>query len=397
MGGRDASGRNGPLREPGRIDDLHGGVTLERVLQDRPAQQPSLTELHAEGLERFLLTLRLDAFGDHPRADVAAEGQQRHDERATGAVRVDRRDEGAVHLDELRPELGDDTHARVPGTGVVDRDAESACAQFRGDALQEGQVGDRFTFAELEHHRRGIHLCVGDGPVERGHAAVVDQGTDEHVDKEIGLADVRRGLQTGADAGEVDGRLHVERRGGAEEVVGGADPCALREPGQRLVPDDCVIDQADDRLESRDDLAAGEECRDGVAQASIGGGEGRSIEALGRRLCLRRPRARQHGCNHFENRAQRRSTSGTPDGQHGHHAIAAGHRNRHHIALVGRVREGLGEAGIVGEAAQCLGCIRSAVVGAAEPDRLTERLDAVQRDAHADHRGGLLLRHAGDQ
>ena len=307
-------------------------------------------------------------------------------------------DERAVDLDELRPQLGDDTHARVPGAGVVDGDAESACAQFRGDALQERKVGDRFTFAELEHDRRGIDLCVGTALSSAATPLLVDQGTDEHVDEEIGLADVRRGVQSGADAGEVDGRLHVERRGGAEELVGGADPCARRESGERLVPDDRVVDQADDRLESRDDLAAGEECRDGVAQASIGGGEGRSIETLGRRLCLRRPRARRAWLQPLrESGSSDEAASGTPDGQHGDHAIAAGHRNRHHIALVGRVREGLGEAGIVGEAAQRLGCIGSAVVGAAEPDRLAERLDAVQRDAHADHRGGLLLRHAGDQ
>ena len=305
MGGCDASWGDGALREPGRIDDLHGGVALKRVLQDRLSQQPSLAELHTERLQGFLLALRLDAFGDHARTDMTAEGQESHDQCTAGPVGVDRRDEGAVHLDELGPKLGDDPHARVPGTGVVDCDAESTCAQFRGDALQEGEVGDRLALAELQHHRRRIHFGVGHRPVECGHATVVHEGTDEHVDEEVGLADVRCRLQAGADTGEVDSRLHVQRSGGAEEVVRGTDSCPPREPGERFVPDDGVIDEADDRLEGCDDLAAGDQRGDGVAEPAIRGGEGRAVEALGRRPSLGRPGARQHGGHHFEDRVGR--------------------------------------------------------------------------------------------
>ena len=332
------------MREPGRVDDLHGRVALERVLQDRLSQQPSLAELDAERLQGLLFALRLDAFGDHSRTDVAAEGQECHHERAARPVGVDRSDEGAVHLDELGPKLGDDTHAGVAGAGVVDRDTESTRAQLRGDALQQGEVGDRLAFAEFQHHGRRVHLRVGQRPVECGYTAVVDQGADEHVDEEIGLADVRRGLQAGANACEVDRRLHVQRSGGAEEVVRGADSCPLREPGQRLVPDDGVIDKADDRLEGCDDLAAGEERRDGVAEPAIRGGEGRAVEALGRRPSLGGPRARQHGGHHFENRAQGGGAAGAPDGEHGHDLVAARYRHCHHVALVRRVRQGFREA-----------------------------------------------------
>ena len=84
-------GRDHALRKPGRVDDLHGSVPLERVGQHRATEQPSLSELHAERLQRLLLTLGFDALGDDARADVSTERQQRHDQRAARPVRVDRR------------------------------------------------------------------------------------------------------------------------------------------------------------------------------------------------------------------------------------------------------------------------------------------------------------------
>ena len=369
------------LREPGRVDDLHGGISLERVLQDRPAEQPSLTELDAEGLQRLLLTLRLDAFGDDARPDVAAEGQQRDDERAPSPVGVDRGDQRAVDLDELRAQLGDDAHARVPGACVIDRDAESTRAQFRGDALQECEVRDRLTLAELEHHSGRVHLRVGDRLVEGGDAAVVDEGADEHVDEEIGLADVRRGLQAGADAREIDGRLHVQRCRRAEEVIRGADSCPLREAGQRLVSDDGVVDQADDRLERRDDLAAGEQRRDRFTEAAIRGGERRASKRSAGGWASADHAPREHGGHSLEDRAQRRGAARAPRRVSTATTLS---RLVTGTATTSRSSAAFGKAfakrGIVGQAAQRLGGIGAPEVRAAEPDRLAERLDPVQRE-----------------
>ena len=164
-------GDTGALREPGRVDNLHRRVPLERVRQHRAAEQPSLPELHAERLERFLLTLGLDPLRDDARADVAAEGEERHHQRAACAVGVDGGDQRAVDLDELRPQLRDDSHAGVAGAGIVDGDAEAARSQFRRDPLQQGEVGYRLTFAEFEHDGGGVHPRLVHGLVEGGHSA----------------------------------------------------------------------------------------------------------------------------------------------------------------------------------------------------------------------------------
>ncbi len=219
-------------------------------------EQPALSELHAQGLQRLLLALGLDALGDHPGSDVAAEGQQRNHEGAAGAVGVDGGDQGAIDLDEFGAQLRDHSHARVPCAGVVDGDPEPAGPQLRRDALQQCQVGNRLPLTELEDHRSRIHPRVEDRLVERGDTALVDQGADEHVDEEIGLADVRCGLQGGTHACQVDRRLHVQSRRRTEELVRGMDASPGWETGERLVADDGVVHQTDDRLQRSDDPTA---------------------------------------------------------------------------------------------------------------------------------------------
>ena len=59
-------------------------------------------------------------------------------------------DEGPVDLHELRPELGDDLHAGVPGAGVVDRDPVAGGAELGRDPLQPREVGHRVALAEFE-------------------------------------------------------------------------------------------------------------------------------------------------------------------------------------------------------------------------------------------------------
>ena len=130
---------------------------LERVHEDRAAEQPSLTELHAEATGASRARAAVSMPSAITRAPMCPlNGQQRHDERASRAVRVDGLDQRPVDLDELGPQLGDDPHARVSRAGVVDRDAEAAGAQLRGDPLQPREVRHGLALAELEHDGCGV-------------------------------------------------------------------------------------------------------------------------------------------------------------------------------------------------------------------------------------------------
>ncbi len=179
-------------------------------------------------------------------------------------------DQRPIDLDELRTELGDDAHARVTGTGVVDRDAEAASPQLRGDPLQPREVGHRLTLAELEDDRRRVDTGVMDRLVKGSDPALVDQRADQDVDEEIGLADVGCDVQGRAHAREVDCGLHSECCSRREELIGRPDPRERWIAGERFVGDDRLVVETDDRLECRDDPAAGEELVDARPQIGVG-------------------------------------------------------------------------------------------------------------------------------
>ena len=98
--------------------------------------------MHAQAQQRLQFFLGLDALGDDPGVDVSSEREQGHHQGAAGGADVDAVDEQPIDLDELRLDLGDDQHARVTGTGVIDGDAESALAQVGDHATQPGEVVD---------------------------------------------------------------------------------------------------------------------------------------------------------------------------------------------------------------------------------------------------------------
>ena len=133
---RIANRRHAPAREPRRIDHFDIRMALEFARQHRATEAPALPELDAEREQRLLFRMRLDALGHEARADVAAEREERHDQGTACAVGVDCVNERAIDLDELGAQLGDDAHARVSRTGVVDGDAVAARAQLCGNPLQ---------------------------------------------------------------------------------------------------------------------------------------------------------------------------------------------------------------------------------------------------------------------
>ncbi len=142
---------------------------------------------------------------------MAAEGEQGDHQPAASAVRVDLVDERTVDLDEFGPELGDDLHAGVPGTRVVDGDAVTAGAQLRRNSLQAGEIRHRVALAELQDDRRWVEPGMADGSLQCLQALpLAEQGTDQDVDEDVGGLQVGRLAQRGAKAGQVDRALHAQ-------------------------------------------------------------------------------------------------------------------------------------------------------------------------------------------
>jgi len=143
-----------------------------------------LPELHAQGLQRLLLALGLDALGNHPGSDMAAEGEQRDDQRPASAVGVDGGDQERSTLMNSGRSSAITRMLACPAPASSTAILNPRARNFRRDALQQGEVGNRLPLAELEDDRSRVDPRVGDGFVERGDAALVDQGADENVDEE---------------------------------------------------------------------------------------------------------------------------------------------------------------------------------------------------------------------
>ena len=135
----------------------------------RPADQVALAELHAERAEHREVGPLLDALGQQPRPDPAAERDERLDQGLLRVVAGDALGDHAVDLDDRRMQRGDQREARVARAGIVDREPESEPAQ-RLDRLQRDHVGDRLLLGAFEgdlarrqaggddHQREGLRL-----------------------------------------------------------------------------------------------------------------------------------------------------------------------------------------------------------------------------------------------
>ena len=136
--------------EPVGRDRNHPSCIGGRRDHHWPAETPSLAELHSQAEECLQLRIGFDTLGDDAGVDVSSKREQRHHKGAAGGADIDAVDEQPVDLDELRLHLGDDQHAGVACSGIIDRNAKTALTQVRDHATEPVEVADRGSFAHLE-------------------------------------------------------------------------------------------------------------------------------------------------------------------------------------------------------------------------------------------------------
>ena len=258
----------------------------------RFAEHVSLTKLHAQVHEALEVRLGLDSFGDDARVDVRAERQHRYHERASRVAGMHAVNEVAIDLDEVRPNLSDHEHARVPRARVVDRDPETARAQVGHDAPKTRDIGYRHPFADLEDDilgGNGGFLCE----LRQTQRSVrLRQRRQHHVEEERGRHRVHAAREPCPDAGLVQLLLH-RVTGGIEERAGHLGAGARVDPAERLVSERHPVEEADNRLHRRANPAGGDEPPDELGSRSLlvavgRHGAGHSTEAPPRRAELRR-------------------------------------------------------------------------------------------------------------
>ena len=129
----------------------------------------------------------------------------------------------AIDLDEVGPDLGDDEHARVPGTGVIDRDPESARAQIGHDAAKTCDVGHRNPLADLQHDVLGTDPGII-GELRQPFCRIgLRQRRQHHVEEQRRGQRVNASGEPRANAGLVELLLH-RLAGGVEQSLGTCGP-----------------------------------------------------------------------------------------------------------------------------------------------------------------------------
>src|SRR5450759_1407415 len=121
-------------RRPG--DPVTRDPGSDLVTPERPPEKKPLRIADAEREEGVQLGLRLDTFRDQRRADILRESDDRLDDFLFVPIGVDTTRDGHVELQELRlaPDQRDET--AVPGSEIVECDAE-ALARVVADRLLE--------------------------------------------------------------------------------------------------------------------------------------------------------------------------------------------------------------------------------------------------------------------
>ena len=219
----------------------------------RPAEQEALGQWHPEPGERLQLRPGLHALGQQPGVDPAGELAEQTGQGQLDLVVVGVGDQGAVELDQVRPHPGDLLQPGVARARVVQGQQPAALGQLVAQPDQRHQVGDLLVLGQLQDQR---------GQVAGGQQRTADPRVGEQVRADVdGQEGVRRQGVLQCQAAPDDDRLEV---GAAADRVGGGEPAVRpdlrpalltgpqpREAGQRLVPDDRALGDADDRLEDQ--------------------------------------------------------------------------------------------------------------------------------------------------
>jgi len=163
-----------------------------------------LAESYAEVCERCQIFPVVNALRDDGSVDVRGKREPRHNQRAPCVTRVHTTREVPVDLDEVRTHLSDHKQILRCGAGLIDGDAETAAAEVGNDAAEAGHVGHPHTLLELQHEVMWPHASIGDKGRKSPCSIGREKRSHRHVEEESCRTGVRRILQRGPDARDVE-------------------------------------------------------------------------------------------------------------------------------------------------------------------------------------------------
>ena len=216
----------------------------------RASQQVPLHQVDAHGSERLELLARLDPFGERGAAALAREPHESAQHRQLIGVPMGAVDQASIDLDEVRMQLQDVRHARIPGPDVVDGEHRRRHRPGLEAAPQLLVVQDRFMLGDLDHPRWKAVQNVVHPRVEHGARAQIDE--EAHVVRR------RAAVAGGLEARQLELGAYPEVRGVLEPLIG---PTAAGNgaAGEQFEAEDRAIGHADDRLGIHADRSGTEE------------------------------------------------------------------------------------------------------------------------------------------
>ena len=162
----DQPGARRPLAQP-----AHRPRVEDRPRRRGPAQPVALAQRDLQALEGLELAPGLDALGQQPGVDAAAELAEQLGEGELHLVAVGAVDEGPVQLDEVRAELRHLLQARVAGAGVVEGQQGAAQRELVAQRDEWPQVADGLVLGQLGHERPQVTGSQEQVPEGRGRSA----------------------------------------------------------------------------------------------------------------------------------------------------------------------------------------------------------------------------------
>ncbi len=222
---------------------------------------------------------------------------------------------------------------------------------------------------------------MADGVVQsRQPLPLVEERSDQDVDEQVDGAKGRHLAQRCPEAGQVDGLLHVQGRGGGEQLVWRGEEGTGREARQRLVADDRTVMEANDGLQRGRYGSDGEKLGELGAELRIGAHRRPRRESPDACPALGLPGSRQHCRCRLEGGHQPLERFRSPRVDDGDHPVVNHGRNAHDMDGGGEAGEHASRILFHREALEALDPAHRAHERPAQPHRVAQPRHAIDRD-----------------